>query len=444
MNNYRPVSNVSFVSKIVEKVVAARLHRHMAAHSLAEPLQSAYRKNHSTESALLRVQNDILQAVDNKKRVILVLLDLSAAFDTIDHDILLQRLETSIGVCGTALSWFRSYLSERTQSVKIANTTSEPRTLIFGVPQGSVLGPVLFTIYSAPTANIARRHGLHVHLYADDTQVYLSCGAGDADDAVARIESCVAEMKCWMTANKLMLNGDKTVVLVVRSPSQRIVPNITELTIDGHTIQCSQSARNLGVMFDEHLNMEAHVKATCRSAFFQLKQIGHIRGALDTTTTQMLVHALVTSRIDYCNSLLFGLPRIQVSKLQRAQNQAARIVSGAQRTDHIRPVLKKLHWLPVETRIHFKILSLTYCALNGLAPQYIRDLLEVYEPARPLRSGQKQLLVVPKSKLKTYGDRCFAHAAPKLWNELPFSLRTADTLGKFKKLLKTHLFSIAY
>ena len=155
MKNYRPVSNLPFVSKIVEKVVASRLNTHMAQNSILEPSQSAYRKHHSTETALLRVQNDILQAIDRKKCVMLLLLDLSAAFDTIDHEILLQRLRVSGGVCGTALAWFRSYLSCRTQSVKILNTTLKPRLLRYGVPQGSVLGPLLFTLYSGPIAPIA-------------------------------------------------------------------------------------------------------------------------------------------------------------------------------------------------------------------------------------------------------------------------------------------------
>ena len=164
MKNYRPISNLPFVSKVVERVVASQLNAHMLEHSLLEPAQSAYRRNHSTESALLRVRSDVLQAIDGKKCVVLVLLDLSAAFDTIDHEILLLRLEIDIGVCGFALAWFRSYLSGRTQSVRIHNTTSQPQPLHYGVPQGSVLGPVLFTVYSAPIAAIARQHGLSVQL----------------------------------------------------------------------------------------------------------------------------------------------------------------------------------------------------------------------------------------------------------------------------------------
>ena len=243
--NYRPVSNLPFVSKIVEKVVASRLNTHMAQNSILEPSQSAYRKHHSTETALLRVQNDILQAIDRKKCVMLLLLDLSAAFDTIDHEILLQRLRVSGGVCGTALAWFRSYLSGRTQSVKILNTTSKPRLLRYGVPQGSVLGPLLFTLYSAPIASIVRRHGLIAHLYADDTQLYIVFDQDDAVDTIKRIEACVMEIKEWMAMNWLKLNDEKTLSLLLRTPTVGHLSNISDIIIGDNNITPSPSARNL-------------------------------------------------------------------------------------------------------------------------------------------------------------------------------------------------------
>ena len=214
LKNYPPVSNLAFVSKIIEKVVglSTRLSDHLTENNIYEPFQSAYRKNHGTETALLRVQNDILHAIDNKRGVFLVLLDLSAAFDTIDHGVLLSRL-SSIGVKGSALEWIRSYLSDRAQAVNINGCLSSIFPLLFGVPQGSVLGPKFFTIYSAPITNIARKHGLLVHMYADDTQLYLPFDLYNDKDELAtrkRMESCIVDIKSWMTANKLKLNDDKT------------------------------------------------------------------------------------------------------------------------------------------------------------------------------------------------------------------------------------------
>ena len=203
LKNYRPVSNLPFVSKVLERAVAKQLQNYLTVNNLHEPQQSAYRKHHSTETALLCVQNDIVQAIDGKKSVILVLLDLSAAFDTIDHTVLLHRLKHDFGITGTALKWLDSYLSKKTQTVKIGDSFSTKQKVLFGVPQGSVLGPVLFSLYSSPVTKIARKYGLCVQLCADDIQLYLSFTPCEWGDALERVEECVKEIKAWMVANKL-------------------------------------------------------------------------------------------------------------------------------------------------------------------------------------------------------------------------------------------------
>ena len=174
LKNYRPVSNLTFLSKVLERVVAKQLKEYMSNNNLQEPFQSAYKQYHSTESALLMVHNDILCAMENQGVTLLVLLDLSSAFDTIDHPVLLSRLQHHLGINGTILAWFESYLSDRTQCVHINGKSSAPQPLQYGVPQGSVLGPLLFSIYILPLGDIIRRHGMKLHIYADDTQVYVS------------------------------------------------------------------------------------------------------------------------------------------------------------------------------------------------------------------------------------------------------------------------------
>ena len=154
--------------------------------------------------------------------------------------------------------------------------------------------------------------------------------------------------------------------------------------------------------------------------------------------------AFISSRLDNANSLLYGLPDYQIKRLQRIQNTAARILTRTAKHDHITPVLKELHWLPVEKRIMYKIILLTYRCLHNLAPPYLSCLLELHESERNLRSTQKFLLKAPKSNKKSFGDRAFTNAAPRLWNSLPLQIRQCKTLSSFKTNLKTHLFSKSY
>jgi hypothetical protein len=447
LKNFRPVSNLPFISKVIEKVVAERFHEHMKSNGLYESMQSAYRKYHSTETALLKVQNDILEAVDEGSVAVLVLLDLSAAFDTIDHEKLLDHLQNRLGITGDALAWFRSYLTDRHQSVQIEGEKSDPLSLLFGVPQGSVLGPLMFTVYTSPLGDLIRHHGYKHHFYADDSQLFLAFKPGSSEyqqSSLSSLENCISDVRIWMKNNMLKLNDDKTELLVFSTKQKLAQLSKISMMIGGCRIEPSKTAKNLGVFFDETMSLEKHVVSTCQTANFHIRNIGNIRNYLTTDAAKSLVHAFVQSRLDYGNALLFGLPGVLLDRLQMIQNTAARVVTRTRRFDHITPVLKELHWLPIKKRIEYKVLLHTYRALNNLAPQYLTDLLEIYQPARELRSQNQILLKAKKSRLHSYGDRCFSTAAPKLWNALPLTIRASKSLAAFRKSLKTHLFQKHY
>ncbi|XP_077862694.1 uncharacterized protein LOC144344701 [Saccoglossus kowalevskii] len=234
---------------LLERIVASQLTDYLTANSLLEPLQSAYRKYHSTETALLKIHNDICSFIDSGNYVLLCLLDLSAAFDTIDHNILLNRL-SNLGVTDMALQWFESYLQHRCQSVSVSSVTSEPSQLHFGVPQGSVLGPILFTIYISPLGKLIRQHNLDFHQYSDDNQLYHAFTRKDSISAVASIEACTLDIKHWMTQNKLQLNDSKTEVLLIRSKLTKLPDPIDKITICTSSLAPVTSAHNMGVTFD--------------------------------------------------------------------------------------------------------------------------------------------------------------------------------------------------
>ena len=202
LKNYRPVSNLSFLSKVIEKVISICILGHILNNNIVDSFQSAYRAGHSCETALLRVYNDILTTVGKGIGSFLVLLDLSAAFDTIDHDNLFYILEKYVGIGGSALRLIRSYFSDRTQRVQIGGILSDFASLLCGVPQGSVLGPIKFCLYLLPLGAILRHHNFGYHIYADDTQLYISFKCKDPLESLTKLNMCISDIRVWMIKHK--------------------------------------------------------------------------------------------------------------------------------------------------------------------------------------------------------------------------------------------------
>ena len=384
--NFCPISKLMFMSKLTEKVVASQLIDYVSSNGLDEIFQSAYKQFHSTKMALVKVFNNIVIDIDRNRTVILLLLDLSASFDTVDHLILLNRLGNCFVICSLALAWFKSYLSDRFHLVGIRGVWSATCPLSCGVPQRSVLGPILYLLYTSPLGDIVRRYNMGFHFYTDDTQLYLSFSSldrGDQVSSVAQIESCVCDIDLWMACNKLKLNRDKTELLVIGS-KHRPCPSLGGILVGDCRVHPSDTARNIGVVFDQTLLLDKHVNLICKSALFHLWNLVKVRKYLTVESTKALVHAFVTCRLDNCNSLLTGSPKCLITKLQRIQICAVHLVAQQPRAGHVSPILKALHWLPVDQRIVFKVLLLTYKAINNLAPSYITQLLVRYNPPRSL------------------------------------------------------------
>ena len=284
-----------------------------------------------------------------------------------------------------------------------------------------------------------------MHMYADDTQLYVSFSADNGAYAKCRLEDCITEIRQWMGKNHLKLNDSKTEFLVLGNPGiHSQIEGISSISIGSTSVDAAESAKNIGAVLDSQLTMAGHVSNVCRSCYMHLHQISQIRPYLTQDAAATIVHSLITSRLDYVNSLLYGLPEYLIKRLQLVQNNAARLILRKRKHDSATPLLKSLHWLPVPQRIEYKINLLTYKALNNLAPKYLSNLLVPYNPSRSLRSSTKGYLTEKKARLKKAGDRSFSVCGPKLWNKLPEIVSKSDSLESFKVALKTHLFREAY
>ena len=357
----------------------------------------------------MSIKNEVHLSLARGESTALVLLDLSAAFDTIDHNILLGYLKSWFGLGGTVLKWFASYLSNRCQ---IGSTLSELSNLIYGVPQGSVLGPLLFSLYTTPLSKIIHLHPhIKFHFYADDTQLYIHLSHKNASSALAKLNACLL----------------------------------------GSLLHPDDSVRNLGVWFDADFSFSEHVKMTCKACFLQMHDLRRIRQYLTPKVAVLAANALVSSHLYYCNSLFRGLSCFNQYKLQIIQNTLTRIVTNHRKYTHVTPILKQLHWLPVKYRCIFKTAILVHKFLHSGSPSYFEPFLSLGSCPYSTRHSHpdRQYLTVPPfhssvfKSVKHFG-KTFAFDAPKIWNELPHDMQSATSVASFRKKLKTYLFAKAY
>uniref|UniRef100_A0A803TWX8 Reverse transcriptase domain-containing protein n=1 Tax=Anolis carolinensis TaxID=28377 RepID=A0A803TWX8_ANOCA len=424
-------------------MVAAQLQAFLDDTDFLDPAQSGFRPEHGTETALVALVDDLRWELYRGSVSLLVLLDLSAAFDTVDHGILLGRL-TGMGLGGTVLPWLCSFLEGQSQMVSLGDTCLAPQRLSCGVPQGSVLSPMLFNIYMKPLGEIIQSFGVRCHLYANDVQLCHSFPPV-TKEAVQVLNRCLAAVSDWMRANKLKLSSDKTEVLLFSRKAEQGTG--LQPMLDGVTLPLKTQVRSLGILLDSSLSLEPQVSAVARGAFAQLRLVHQLRPYLGKPDLATVVHALVTSCLDYCNTLYVGLPLKTARKLQLVQRAAARLIIGAAYRERTTPLLSQLHWLPICYRAQFKVLVLTYRALNGSGPNYLSECISSYEPTRVLRSSGEALLSVPlASQVRLVGtrDRAFSVVAPRLWNALPSNVRQAPTLLGFRKAVKTWLCTQAF
>ena len=443
--NYRPISNLQFLSKLLEKVLHCQLTSYIGKYELHGKFQSAYKPDHSCETAIVHIVNEIQGIIESKRNVALVLLDLSSAFDTVDHQLLIDRLEKQFFIGGEALQLITSYLHQRTFSVIIDECSSRPHNLQYGVQQGSILGPLFYSLYTRTLEDIVKSHGLKVHLYADDCSIYFPYVENNQNEAERKLAKCVDDIKAWMGRSFLKLNTEKTSIMLFKSNgSKQVIPLC--LMESGKQIQPDVTVKLLGVVLGSSLNFEEFANKKIQTCNFHLRNLRAIKNCIPRKTRIVLVTSLICSTLDYCNSLLICAPGYVLTRLQKVLNKAVRFIFDVRLREHISPYLYSLHILPVSYRVKFKASTIAYKLVNGNAPSYLMEKAPLFKPTsdKPVRQGSGRDHLMFDSNLAMQKSSMWIAKMIIEWNKLPFDLRCLQDLDVFKSKLKTHYFKQAF
>ena len=450
VGNYRPVSILSIISKIMEKAIYDQLEQHLVKKQLLYDFQSGFRHGFSTDTCLVNLTDFIRLQMDKGHLVGMLLLDLQKAFGTVNHSILLMKLQ-AIGLSNSALSWFRSYLSDRQQLVEISGTRSSSKRISCGVPQGSILGPLLFLIYVNDMSAVVKNKLL---LYADDSAILVS--AKNKSDIEIRLSEDLQSISQWLICNKLSLHLGKTESILFGS-KQRLKSNSNlNIQCNGHTIGSTSSVKYLGATLDQSLSFDIMARSIIKKANDRLKFLYRKSSFLTQYTKRLLINSLIQCHFDYASSAWFnGLTQELKNKLQVTQNKLVRFVLNLNPRSHVgRDEFSTVKWLPVQDRVHQIILCHVYKIHTKKAPSYMHENFNLVSNVhgRNTRFRVKALGAAGDSgfsmtetnrysvpSVKGFGHKSFAFIGCKLWNGLPQDIRDSKSLHDFKLKVKERL-----
>lgn len=439
LNNFRPISILPFLSKILEAAVHKQVSSFIFDNNLLSPFQSGFRPGHSTTTALLKVIEDVREGMENKLVTVLVLIDFSNAFNMVNHDILLTALQY-YKFSSTVLYWFSSYLQGRQQAVRVDRTFSDWCNLTNGVPQGGILSPLLFSLYiNFLTFSLDCSY----HLYADDLQIYTQANVNNINDAVRIVNANLMNVSNWSHRYGITVNPSKCQAIIIGSSRQLAMldySSISPVTFEGSTVPFSSCVKDLGLHVDSTLSWTVHVNEICRSVFARLRTLNRLRNFLPIKVKITLIQALILPIVDYADVCCTDINEEHLNKLERLINYAIRFIFCLRKFDHISSYRRQLKWLPIRERRQVRLLSTLFSILSqhstpGYLKQKFQYLYDSHE--RHLRSSNSLALTIPLHR-SSFMSNSFAIHATRLWNTLPDVLRKACSQQSFKTSVKSY------
>ena len=442
--DFHPISLLIAFSKIIGKIAAKQMKEYLIKNNFLDKFQSAYKSKHSTITALVEITDNIFKALDNSEITILVLLDYSKAFDCANHKLILAKLK-SFGFDNTALNWINSYLSNRSQQVLTDKGASSWIHLKNGVPQGSILGPLLFTVLvSDIAANI--KHSKY-HLYADDTQIYLSGKVSDIHGLIQRINSDLNIISNFSSDNCLKLNEGKSVFIIIGSTSNLTKINemsLPDIIINNKAIKRESIVKNLGVLIDENMSWEAEISKLISNGYAKLRQAYRFKNFLSTASKKLIVQSYILSNFNYSGILLQNIYNYQSEKLQKFQNNCVRFILNLRKFDHISAGIKSLKIFKMDIIRKMQNLTLMHKIVLGKAPDYLCCKIN-YQGDHHNHLTRYRLNIRSPHFKTNYGMNCFFNSVSRDYNELVHVLEISPSncsLFSFKNKLKKHFLQL--
>ena len=413
LTDYRPISLLPSFSKVIEKLVCKQMIEYLKDTNYFDSLQSAYKQSHSTITALLNVTDDIYEALENSELVFLVLLDYSKAFDCANHKLILAKLKAA-GFGGDSLSWVSSYLSGRRQKVVTTNNESSWQNVLNGVPQGSVLGPLLFTVLVSDLRDAIKRG--RYHMYADDTQLYYTCKCEDANITIDDINSDLSRISKYSKINCLRLNAEKSTFVIIgsRHNLKKLKDiQLNDIKIENKTIEREYEVKNLGIIFDEELNWTRHVNLCTATAYGKLKNVYRFKNFLSEKTKLKIVETYVLSQFNYGDLILQNLTDQLSKKMQKIQNRCMRFTFGLRKYDHVSALIKKKNILNMQNRRLLHSLTLMFRIKNLKAPSYLCNRISNHAETHNHFTRNRLNINPPFARSKVRNMSYFIHISKK-------------------------------
>ena len=431
--NYRPISILPVISKVLEKEIFRQLYGYLTDNDLLSKLQSGFRLKHSTLSALIQMCDDWLSNIDVGKINCVVFFDIRKAFDLINHEILLKKMNLNFGISGNALKWFDSYIKDREQQCIVNGQLSSSKKIICGVPQGSILGPLLFLLYINDMPGSL--NNTTASLYADDAEIYAS--SDNSSDLISKLNEDLKNMSRWMSINKLRIHPTKSKYMFIGS-SHNIKNNICNepILINSIPVPRVTNYKCLGVNLDDKLCWDSHIKMICKKVAAGIAAIKRVKPFVPPEMLKVIYNALVQPYFDYCSPLWDNCGIGLKEKLQKYQNRAARILTGATYDIRTADVFEALAWETLEKRRDYLKSIFMYKILNNLAAPNLNRMF--YKMSNcpisyNLRNSDTDL-VLPQPKAE-FKKRSFSYNGALFWNNLCVEAKKANTLTSFKGLI---------